>query len=104
VYTTPAKKAAVNYSSLALTRAVFAPGLGQLILGELTGCSDNVRDQLGAYGHDTEVATSVKNACRDRDGTLFDPCPIDYDPKILHDGLFIDWGKSTYGNPHKARP
>jgi hypothetical protein len=36
---------------------------------------------------------------RNPDGTLFDPCPIDWDPDTHPDGLSIDWAPSTFINP-----
>ena len=36
---------------------------------------------------------------RKPDGTLFDPCPIDWDRVNGTNGLAIDWAPSTYCNP-----
>ena len=36
---------------------------------------------------------------RKPDGSLFDPCPLDWDPTTHPDGLEIDWAPSTYCNP-----
>ena len=36
---------------------------------------------------------------RNSDGSIFDPCPLLWDPATHPDGLLIDWAPSTYVNP-----
>ena len=46
-----------------------------------------------------DILDSQYTFSRNPDGSLFDPCPIDWHPATHPDGLEIDWAPSTFVNP-----
>ena len=46
-----------------------------------------------------EILDAKYRFSRNLDGSLFDPCPIDWDQATHPDGLAMDWAPSTFVNP-----
>ena len=46
-----------------------------------------------------DILDSQYTFSRNPDGSLFDPCPLDYDPATHANGLEIEWAPSTFANP-----